>query len=322
MRGAGLTSNNPVGAYKYCIWGEVDRGNGTAQTGASFSLKNSILLHDKYKPALHIYILQRIEMPPTPMSAAVMTVNTAAGTPILIPFGPSQSAGTVRAIDVGGIVTFVEARQAAAYAGIQVSNVCLHAGIQVRTTEYGSRPCPRIGHLLVLLDQLSIHACNFNHHLRNEGRIQRVYTLLAIADGNSGFVLAQAIVVLTTCLEVVRSAEGDHNMYLPGSLKMREHTPPHTGPIEASKLPSFSLSVSQLTSVFSCPAGMSTIWMAEIFPSPPPILTLRPSPVPIHKFSPPFPKGSLQPCPAKNAKITRKKKSCMSPGKLTRKGLK
>jgi len=109
-----------------------------------------------------------------------------------------------------------------------------------RTTEHGSRPCPWIGHLLVLLDQLSIHACNFNHHLRNGGRIQRVYTLLAIADGNSGFVLAQATVVLPTRLGVVRSAEGDHNMYLPGSLKMREHMLPHTGPIEPTKFPSLS----------------------------------------------------------------------------------
>jgi len=112
--GESLTSNNPVAAYKYCIWGAVDSGNGTAQTGGSFSLKNSILLRNKYKPALHIYILQRIEIPPTPMSAAVMTVNTAAATPMLIPFGPSQSAGTVRPINFGGIVTFAEARQAAA----------------------------------------------------------------------------------------------------------------------------------------------------------------------------------------------------------------
>ena len=61
------------------------------------------------------------------------------------------------------------------------------------------------------------------------GRIQRVYTLLAVADGNSGFVLAQAIVVLPACLRLVRSADGDHNMYLPGSPKMRERTLPRTG---------------------------------------------------------------------------------------------
>lgn len=32
----------------------------------------------------------------------------------------------------------------------------------VRTTEHGGRPSPRIRHLLVLLNQLGIHACNFN----------------------------------------------------------------------------------------------------------------------------------------------------------------
>jgi hypothetical protein len=63
-------------------------------------------------------MLQTIQIPPTPMSAVVITVNTAAGSPMLIPFGPSQSAGTVRAIVCGGIVTFTEARQAAEYAGI------------------------------------------------------------------------------------------------------------------------------------------------------------------------------------------------------------
>ena len=82
-----------------------------------------ILPYDKYKPALYIYMLQRIEIPPTPMSAVVMTVNTTAGTPILIPFGPSQSAGTVRPINCEGIVTFTEARQAAAYAGAEVNVV-------------------------------------------------------------------------------------------------------------------------------------------------------------------------------------------------------
>ena len=291
--GKSLTSNNQSAAYKYRIWVRSRAAMEILKRGTSFSLKNSILLHDKYKPALHIYMLQRIEIPPTPMTAAVMTVNTAAGTPMLIPFGPSQSAGTVRAIEFGGIVTFTEARQAAAYAGIEINNVCMRTGVGVRTTEHGSRPCPWIGHLLVVLNQLRIHTCNFNYHLWNGGRIQRVYTLLAIPDGNSGFVLAQAIVVLPACLGVVRSARGDRNMYLPGSLKMREHMLPHTDPVEASKLPSSSPSVSQLTSIFSCPAGMSMIWMAEIFPSLPPILTLRPSAASIHKFSPPLPKRSL-----------------------------
>lgn len=147
--------------------------------------------------------------------------------------------------------------------------------------------------------------------------------MLAIADGNSSLVLAQATVVLPTRLGVVRSAERDHNMYLPGSLKMRERMLPHTGPIEPTKFPSFPSPVSKLTSVFSCPAGMSTIWMVEIFPSLPPILTLRPSPVPIHKLFLLFPKGSLPPWPANSAKTARKKKICMFPKKkLTRKGLK
>lgn len=62
-------------------------------------------------------MLLRIEIPPTPMRPAVMTVNTAAGNPMLMPVGPSQSAGTVRPTSCGGTVTFTEARQAAAYAG-------------------------------------------------------------------------------------------------------------------------------------------------------------------------------------------------------------
>jgi len=77
-----------------------------------------------------------------PMSAVVMTVNMAAGTPMLIPIGPSQSAGTVRPINFGGTVTFTDARQAAAYAGIAVNVINLHTGTEVRTTEHGSRPCP------------------------------------------------------------------------------------------------------------------------------------------------------------------------------------
>lgn len=108
------------------IRSEVDSSKGTAETGASFSLKSSILLHDQYKPALYIYMLQRIEIPPMPMIAVAMTVNTAAGTPMLIPFGPSQSAGTVRPISFGGTVTFTEARQAAAYAGMEVNSGNLH----------------------------------------------------------------------------------------------------------------------------------------------------------------------------------------------------
>jgi hypothetical protein len=112
------------------VWSEVDSGNGTAETGASFSLKNSILLHDTYKPALYIYMLQRIAIPPAPMSAVAMTVNTVAGNPMLIPFGPSQSAGTVRPINAGGTVMFVEARQAAAYAGVEVNNIDLHTAVK------------------------------------------------------------------------------------------------------------------------------------------------------------------------------------------------
>ena len=143
----------------------------------------------------------------------------------------------------------------------------------------------------------------------------RVYTLLAIADGNSGLVLAQAIIILPTCLGAVRRGGEDRNMDLPGSLKTREHMPPHTVvPAAASKLLLFSASVGQLTSVFSCPAGMSTIWMAEIVPRLPPMLTLRPSPVTIHKFSPPFPSGSLPPCSVKNANTANTKNKFMSPG--------
>ena len=46
------------------------------------------------------------------MSPAVMTVNTVAGNLLLIPFGPSQSAGTT---------TVVEVRQAAAYTRIEIN---------------------------------------------------------------------------------------------------------------------------------------------------------------------------------------------------------
>ena len=128
-RGVHLQGGGPhvhsVAAYKYHLeWGRC--GSGLAETGTSFSLKNSILLYDKCKPVLYTYMLQRIEIPPTPISAVVMTVNTTAGNPMLIPFGPSQSAGTVRPINAGGTVTFAEARQAAAYAGIKVSKINLH----------------------------------------------------------------------------------------------------------------------------------------------------------------------------------------------------
>ena len=51
-----------------------------------------------------------------------------------------------------------------------------------------------------------------------------------------------------------------------------------------------SPSISQLTSVFSCPAGMSTIWMAEMVPSLPPRSTLRPSPVQFVSSLSSFPK--------------------------------
>ena len=47
-----------------------------------------------------------------PMSPVVMTVNTVAGNPLLTPFGPSQSAGTV---------TVAEVRQAVAYTRIEVN---------------------------------------------------------------------------------------------------------------------------------------------------------------------------------------------------------
>jgi len=94
------------------------------------SLKNWILLNDKCDPVSYIYMLQRIPIPPTPMSPAVMTVSTAAGNPMLIPFGPSQSAGTLRPTDAEGIVTFTEARQAAAYAGYEVNGINLGTGVK------------------------------------------------------------------------------------------------------------------------------------------------------------------------------------------------
>ena len=111
--------------------------------------------------------------------------------------------------------------------------------------------------------------------------MERVCTLLAVADGNSSFVLAEAAVVLPTSLRAVKRGWVDHNMYLPGSPKMREHMMPRTVAVaKVSEFPPISPSINQLTSVFNCPAGMSTIWRAEIFPSLPPILTLRLSPVP------------------------------------------
>lgn len=62
--------------------------------------------------------------------------------------------------------------------------------------------------------------------------MERVYTLLAIADGNSSFVLAQAIVILPARLQRVTGAKEALNMYLPESLRTLEHTLPHTGPVE------------------------------------------------------------------------------------------
>ena len=82
---------------------------------------------------------------------------------------------------------------------------------------------------------------------------------------------------------------------------------------ETTQFPLLSSSVGPLTSVFNCPAGMSTIWMAEMFPSFPPTLTSSPSPVSVHKFPPSFLESGFPPCPASNAKIATKKKNCMSP---------
>lgn len=86
-----------------------------------------------------------------------------------------------------------------------------------------------------------------------------------------------------------------------------------------TKLLSFSFSVLQLTSLFNCPAGMSMIWRAVIFPRLPPILTLRPSPVRIHQCSPPFPNNVLPPCPANSVNSANTKRICISPEGSTRK---
>jgi len=64
---------------------------------------------------------------------------------MLIPFGPSQSAGTVRPIDVLGTVTFTEARQAAAYAGDEVNDIDLGAGELNVPPSTGVEPALRSG---------------------------------------------------------------------------------------------------------------------------------------------------------------------------------
>ena len=111
-----------------------------------------------------------------------------------------------------------------------------HREMGVHTTEDGSRPSPRIGHLLILLDQFCVHACDFDIiDIRNGGRIERVYTLLAIPDGNSSFVLAQAIVILPARLRTVRSTDDDLNIYLLESLRTLEHMSLHTGPVERER---------------------------------------------------------------------------------------
>ena len=116
------------------------------------------------------------------MSPAVMTVNTVAGNPMLIPFGPSQSAGTVRLINAGGTVTFAEARQAAAYARIEVNNTTFTGWWNVRTTKHGGRPSPWVGHLLILLNQLGIHACNSTSFTEWKMEAMRLYIV-----GNCGW---------------------------------------------------------------------------------------------------------------------------------------
>lgn len=74
--------------------------------------------------------------------------------------------------------------------------------------------------------------------------MEGAYTLLAVADGNSSFCLAQAIVILTTGLRVVRDVNEDHNIYLPGSLRVRERMLSDTDPAEKNKFPSLSPLVS------------------------------------------------------------------------------
>jgi len=64
----------------------------------------------------HIYILlnKRIALPPK--AAPISTVITVAGRPSWASNGPSQEAGRTSAREVGGMVTFWEARHAAEYA--------------------------------------------------------------------------------------------------------------------------------------------------------------------------------------------------------------
>jgi len=212
----------------------VDCSNRTAETGTSFSLENSIL-HNKYKPALYIYMLQRIKIPPTPMNPVVMTVKMATGTLMLIPVGPSMLAGSVRLTDPGGTVTFTEARQAAAYAASTGVDPALGSGI---------------------FSFLSINRL-YMHWWQSR--------------------MATTVSFLHKQLSSVPHAWIAEN----------------AGAHLASQ------------SVLSCPAGISMVWMAEMFPRLPPTLTVRPSP-----------------CWANNAKIATTKRRFMSSKKPARKGLK
>jgi hypothetical protein len=106
-REGSIRHRGSITRYKYYL-GEVGNSNWTSERRMSFSLKI------RFFPAqnLYNYMLERIQIPLMPMSAVVMTVNMAAGIPILIPFGPSQSAGTVRVMNCGGTLTLTEERQA------------------------------------------------------------------------------------------------------------------------------------------------------------------------------------------------------------------
>lgn len=65
---------------------------------------------------LNIYILLNNKIALLPRNAPTITVKIVPGRPITISSGPSQVAGRVNAMTVGGMVIFCEVRQAAEYA--------------------------------------------------------------------------------------------------------------------------------------------------------------------------------------------------------------
>lgn len=113
--------------------------------------------------------------------------------------------------------------------GEEVSSVSLDRERKARTTEDGSGPCSWVWHLLVLLNQLGIHACNFSVIYAIEDEFgERIHCWQSRMATAVSFLHRQPS-FSPHAWEPVRSVEGAPNMHLPGSLKMRVRTRTRTG---------------------------------------------------------------------------------------------